>query len=127
VTITEEQHILRLQQEFDAAELNDDRDALGRLIAQDFQSIGPRGFMLDKDQWIGRHDRFHYAALETSDHEVWLYDQAAIVRNVQRNTGVHDGQESRHVVRVSQVWVNQAGEWRLAGIQFSPLAEASQS
>jgi hypothetical protein len=22
-----------------------------------------------------------------------------------------------------QVWVNQSGEWRLAGIQFSPLAE----
>jgi hypothetical protein len=107
--------------EFDAAELNDDRDALRRLIADDFQSIGPRGFVLDKDQWIDRHDRFHYAALETSDHEVRLYDRAAIVRNVQRNTGVHDGQESRYVVRVGQVWIDQAGDWRLAGIQFSPL------
>ena len=122
---TEEQQILRLQREFDTAELNDDRDALRQLIVEDFQSIGPRGFVLDKDQWINRHDRFHYAALETSDHEVRLYDRAAIVRNVQRNTGVHDGQESRYVVRVGQVWVDQAGEWRLAGIQFSPLAEGS--
>jgi hypothetical protein len=125
VTSTEEQQILRLQREFDTAELNDDRDALRQLIAEDFQSIGPRGFVLDKDQWINRHDRFHYAALETSDHEVRLYDRAAIVRNVQRNTGVHDGQESRYVVRVGQVWVDLAGEWRLAGIQFSPLAEGS--
>ena len=123
MTTTEEQQILKLQQEFDTAELGDDREALRRLIAEDFQSIGPRGFVLDKQQWIDRHDRFHYAALETSEHEVRLYDSAAIVRNVQRNTGVHDGQESQYVVRVGQVWVNQFGEWRMAGIQFSPLAE----
>jgi hypothetical protein len=123
VTTTEEQQILKLQQEFDTAELDDDRETLRRLIAEDFQSIGPRGFLLDKEEWIVRHDRFHYAALETSEHEVRLYDSAAILRNVQRNTGVHDGQESQYVVRVGQVWVNQSGEWRLAGIQFSPLAE----
>jgi hypothetical protein len=45
------------------------------------------------------------------------------VRNVQRNTGIHDGQESQYVMRVGQVWVNQLGQWRLAGIQFSPLAQ----
>jgi hypothetical protein len=105
------------------AELDDDRDVLQELIAEDFQSIGPRGFVLDKEQWINRHDHFHYAALETSEHEVRLYDGAAIVRNVQRNTGIHDGQESRYVMRVGQVWVNQLGKWRLAGIQFSPLAQ----
>jgi hypothetical protein len=122
MTTTEEQ-ILRLQEEFDTAELDDHRDALRRLIAEDFQSIGPRGFVLDKRQWINRHDHFHYASLETSEHEVRLYDGAAIVRNVQHNTGVHDGHESQYVVRVGQVWVNQSGDWRLAGIQFSPLAE----
>jgi hypothetical protein len=83
MTTTEEQQILRLQQEFDTAELEDDRHALRRLIVEDFQSIGPRGFVLDKEQWINRHDRFHYAALDTSEHEVKLYDGAAIVRNVQ--------------------------------------------
>ncbi len=121
---TEETQILQLQQEFDTAELDDDRDALRRLIAEDFRSIGPRGFVLDKEQWTNRHDHFHYALLETSEHEVRLYDGAAIVRNVQRNTGVHDGQESKYVVRVGQVWVNQSGRWQLAGIQFSPLAES---
>jgi hypothetical protein len=123
MTTTEEQQILKLQQEFDTAELDDDRDALRRLIAEDFQSIGPRGFVLDKEEWINRHDHFRYASLETSQHEVRLYDGAAIVRNVQRNTGVHDGQQSQYVVRVGQVWVNKSGEWQLTGIQFSPLAE----
>ena len=120
---SEEQQILRLQERFDTAELDDDRDVLQELIAEDFQSIGPRGFVLDKEQWINRHDHFHYAVLETSEHEVRLYDGAAIVRNVQRNTGIHDGQESQYVMRVGQIWVNHLGQWRLAGIQFSPLAQ----
>jgi hypothetical protein len=123
MTTSEEQQILRLQERFDTAELGDDRQVLDELIAEDFQSIGPRGFVLDKEQWINRHDHFHYAALETSEHEVRLYDGAAIVRNVQRNTGIHDGQESRYVMRVGQIWVNQLDRWRLAGIQFSPLAQ----
>ncbi|HEY6686832.1 MAG TPA: nuclear transport factor 2 family protein [Propionibacteriaceae bacterium] len=120
---SEEQQILRLQERFDTAELDDDRKVLDELIAEDFQSIGPRGFVLDKEQWINRHDHFRYAALETSEHEVRLYGGAAIVRNVQRNTGAHDGQESQYVMRVGQTWVNQLGQWRLAGIQFSPLAQ----
>jgi hypothetical protein len=119
----EDQQILRLQKRFDTAELGDDREVLHELIAEDFQSIGPRGFVLNKEQWINRHDHFHYAALETSEHEVRLYDGTAIVRNVQRNTGIHDGQESQYVMRVGQIWVNQLGQWRLAGIQFSPLAQ----
>jgi hypothetical protein len=123
VPTSEEQQILGLQEQFDTAELDDDRKVLHELIAEDFQSIGPRGFVLDKEQWINRHDHFHYSALETSEHEVRRYDGAAIVRNVQRNTGVHDGQESQYVMRVGQVWVNQSGKWRLAGIQFSPLAQ----
>ena len=45
---------------------------------------------------------------------------------MQGNTGVHDEQESSYVVRVGQVWVDQAGVWRPAGIQFSPLAEGWQ-
>jgi hypothetical protein len=33
------------------------------------------------------------------------------------------GQESSYVIRVGHVWVDHAGEWWLAGTQFSPLAE----
>jgi hypothetical protein len=40
---------------------------------------------------------------------------------------VHDEQESSYVVRVGQICVDQAAEWRLAGTQFSPLAEGRQS
>jgi ketosteroid isomerase-like protein len=115
--------ILKLHRDFDRAELSADLDTLRRLLTDDFQSIGPRGFVLDKNAWIGRHAQFKYHSLDSSEVDVREYGDAAIVRNVQRNRASYQGQEMDHAVRVSQVWVQQAGEWKLAGIQFSPLAQ----
>lgn len=47
-----------LQDEFDRAGLNADAETLERLLADDFLSIGPRGFTLDKREWIERHTHF---------------------------------------------------------------------
>lgn len=115
--------IRALQDEFDRAELHADAETLERLLADDFLSIGPRGFLLDKEEWIGRHVHFTYHELETSEMDIRLYDRTAIVRNVQRNRATYKNQHVELAVRVSQVWVNQQDGWRLAAIQFSPLAE----
>jgi ketosteroid isomerase-like protein len=115
--------ILKLQGEFDHAELTGDLDTLRRLLADDFLSIGPKGFVLDKKAWIGRHAQFKYHSLDSSEVDVRTYGGAAIVRNVQRNRASYQGQEQEHAVRVSQVWVQPDNDWKLAGIQFSPLAQ----
>lgn len=120
--------IEKLQDKFDQAELHDDRARLRELIDDDFVSIGPRGFLLDKAQWIERHDEFAYETLETSDMNVRVFDGAAIVRDVQRNRSRYGEQQLEHAFRVGQVWVRRDGDWKLAAIQFSPLAaEAAQS
>ncbi|MBT2224870.1 nuclear transport factor 2 family protein [Nonomuraea sp. NEAU-A123] len=120
---TEKETVLGLQQQFDAAELAADAERLRELLADDFQSIGPKGYVLDKDQWIGRHAQFQYHALDTSQIDVRMYGDTAIVRNVQSNKATSHGRAVALRVRVSQVWVKQEGTWRLAGIQFSPMAD----
>ncbi len=50
-----------------------------------------------------------------------MYDNTAIVRNVQRNRATYRDDEMALTVRFSQVWVNQHGAWRMAAIQFSPM------
>jgi hypothetical protein len=117
--------LIAAQHRFDEAELHADRDALEELIADDFRSIGPKGFVMDKRQWIERHDLFRYHELDTSDMEVSRYGDAAIVRDVQTNHASYGDQEVRLRVRVSQTWVKSDGDrWQLAGIQFSPMATA---
>jgi hypothetical protein len=116
--------IRKLQDEFDHAELHADIETLQRLLTDDFLSIGPKGFMLDKQEWINRHVHFRYDTLDTSDMDIRLYDNTAIVRNILTNTATYNDEHVEFTLRVSQVWVEQGNEWRLAAIQFSPLANS---
>ena len=112
-----------VQDRFDRAELTADRDALRELIADDFRSIGPRGFVMDKEQWIGRHSEFRYERLDTSEMDVRRYGDTAVVRDVQRNRATYQDHPVAVATRVSQVWVRLDGRWQLVAIQFSPLAD----
>src|ERR1043165_7356598 len=97
--------ILNLQRQFDQAELHADSNALQTLLAEDFRSIGPKGFVLDKAQWVGRHGQFKYLQLETTDTEIRLYPGAAIVTNIQHNKAIYNGNPIELSVRVAQVWI----------------------
>jgi hypothetical protein len=117
-----ENEVLTLQQRFDAAEEAGDKATVASLLSKTFQSIGPKGFVLDAKAWVDRHDLFKYKSLQVSDVHIVMYDKAAIVRNVQENDATYNGEAVRLKARVSQVWVLEDGQWLLAGIQFSPLA-----
>jgi len=119
--------IVKLQEKFDQAEKDADKEALNDLIADDFLSIGPKGFVLNKQEWIDRHAYFKYLHLETSEIDVSLYDNTAIVRNIQRNIGDMNGRQVKVATRVSQVWVKQKDKWKLAAIQFSPLVDENST
>lgn len=114
--------ILELQRAFDEAELRRDAERLEALLADDFLSIGERGFVLDKEQWIGRHEDLRYLSIETSEVDVRRYDRTAILRCVQRSRAIWRGDPMTLATRVSQVWIERPGSWRLAAIQFSTLA-----
>lgn len=114
-------HIGQLQQAFDRAELHADTPRLHQLLADAFMSIGERGYQLDKRQWIDRHTEFAYISLETFELDVRHYDHAAIVRCAQHSRAIWRGEEMTLAVRLSQVWIELPGRWRLASIQFSIL------
>lgn len=116
--------VLAVQERFDRAELDGDRDTLRVLLDDDFLSIGPKGFVLDKEAWIGRHDFFTYHELESSEVDVRAYGGTVIVRNIQSNRATSSGHPVQIVTRVSQVWVRGSEGWRLAAIQFSPAADS---
>jgi hypothetical protein len=114
--------ISRLAQAFDEAELAADADRLDRLLADDFVSIGERGFVLTKDQWIGRHGDFRLIDCRTTDVHVRHYDRTAIRHGAQRVEATWLGEPMSLSVRFSQVWIRTDEDWLLASIQYSTLA-----
>jgi hypothetical protein len=113
--------ILKLQRAFDEAELHGDTERLSALLADDFLSIGEQGYQLGKQEWIGRHGEFRYLSVETSEVDVRRYDNAAVVRCVQRSRASWRGEAMALAVRLSQVWIWRPSGWQLVAIQFSTL------
>ncbi|QYJ15584.1 hypothetical protein Rxycam_01408 [Rubrobacter xylanophilus DSM 9941] len=67
--------------EWAAAELGGDTTSLQEIVADDFVAVGPRGFVLTKEQWINRHEagNLKYGSFELDEAQVRGYGDAAIL------------------------------------------------
>ena len=106
------------------AELLGDVVFLGDVLTSDFRGVGPRGFILTKEEWLARHRSgdLKYEAFERADVSVRTYGDAAIMTSRETTRAFYKGREvpgGEH--RVTHVFVRQEGRWRLAGIQLSPI------
>lgn len=118
-----EQQVKNLATEWIAAELRGDAASLERTLADDFVGVGPRGFMLSKQEWIQRlqSGALHYNALTLDEMQVRVYGDAAILVGRETQAATYQGQDIPGQFRLTQVWVRQDGTWRLAGLQLSPI------
>jgi hypothetical protein len=119
------QELLHLAEEWNAAELHANLAFIEKLLDDDFIGIGPLGFLLTKQQWIQRQQsgELKYEALQLDEAQVRVYDQAAILicRQVQQAT--YRGNPTNAQLRTSLVFVNQQGQWKLAGLQYSSIGQ----
>jgi ketosteroid isomerase-like protein len=105
------------------AERTGDAERLGALLTDDFVGIGPVGFVLPKEAWIGRFGPdLRYDDLELDDVCVRTNGDTTIVVAHQRATGEARGNPVPADTRVSFVVVPDGGRSRIAGIQYSFMA-----
>jgi ketosteroid isomerase-like protein len=109
-----------------AAESQSDADALDGLMTDDCKVIGPRGFVLDRQQCL---QRFRSGALKTeafdwSEVGVREYGQTVVVTGVVTQQASYQGQDASGRFRVTQIAVQQGSAWKCASLQFSgPIPE----
>ncbi len=106
------------------AELLGDVVVLGDVLAPDFRGIGPRGFILTKEDWLAKHRTgdLKYEAFERSEITVRTYGDAAIMTSRESTKALYKGREvPGGDYRATHVFVRQEGRWRLAGIHLSPI------
>ena len=118
-----ESTVASLQDKVNAALLGSDWEALNDLVAPDARVIGPRGFIIGRDEWIGVHQSNDYQQikLETSETEVSAYDGAGIRFDVVDSECTYHGETITGRFRVMQVWVTDRERWQLAAVQYTAL------
>lgn len=107
--------------EFAAAELKADTDALDGLLAADFLGVGPLGFVLTKDQWLDRYrsGALVPAAFELRDIGVRRYGETAVAMAVQKQEGSYHGHPANGEFRAVIVLTRQQSGWVLVSCQLS--------
>ena len=118
--MTHEQ-ILDLGRRWADAELQSDADALDALLADDFVAVGPRGFVLNRQQWLDRyrsgdlqHDAFSWQDVAVRD-----YGAAAVAVGIQAQQTSYQGHDASGRFRLTLVAIRQAGRWLIAGLHLS--------
>ena len=106
------------------AELRGDTAFLQHALADDFVGIGPRGFMLTKDQWLARHESqaLRYESFEWDDARVRVYGDAAVVTGRETVKGKYEDHDLQDQFRTTLVFVKQQERWLLANLHLSPIA-----
>jgi ketosteroid isomerase-like protein len=119
------EQVLQLGQRWAAAELAGDADALQPLLADDFLLVGPVGFMLDKQQYLGsrRSGDLKHESLVWEDVGVRVHGGAALAVGSQTQRSTYRGGDASGRFRVTQIAIQQPSGWVILGLHYSPIAQ----
>ena len=115
-----------MTQQWAAAERRGNTPVLERMLADDFAGVGPRGFVLTKEQWLARYTSgdLHNESFDLDQLEVRLYGEVGVITGRQSQRARYQGHEANGQFRITLVAVQQEGHWRLSHCQLSgPLPD----
>jgi ketosteroid isomerase-like protein len=116
--------VLDLVGRWAAAEQDNDPEALEGLLAGDFVGVGPLGFVLDRDQWLGRFGNgLQNRAFAVQDAQVRDYGTAAVVVGVLAQQTSFQGGDNSGRFRLTLVAVRPTHRWLLAGAHIGLLQQ----
>ncbi len=117
------QDLKQIAEDWATAERHGDTAFMQRTLTDDFEAIGPRGFMLNKEEWLQRFrsGSLKYEYLEWDEVTVRPYGEAAVVTGRERQKVNYQGQPMESELRTTPVWVKRDGRWLLVNAQMSPI------
>jgi ketosteroid isomerase-like protein len=119
------EELTKLAEDWAAAEQRGDAAFLEGALTDDFVGVGPLGFMLNKQQWVGRYaGGLSYESFTFDEVDVRIYGDTAVVTGRQKQAGGFQGNDVGGEFRTTLVLVERDGRWLLAGWHASPIAGA---
>jgi ketosteroid isomerase-like protein len=111
-----QQEILKLEREFSQAIVNNDAEAVGKFLADDWIIVDPDGGIIDKERFLGviKSGALTHEMMESEDTRVRIYGDTAIVTALTTTRGKFSGQAFTTQERATDVFVKQNGRWQCA-------------
>jgi hypothetical protein len=114
--------ILDLLQQWADAEANNDADRLDLLLADVFAGVGPAGFVLDREQWLGRfRGGLENRAFSVQEPQVHDHASAVVVVGSLVQQTSFQRRDNSGRFRVTLTAVRPAERWQIASIHIGPL------
>jgi ketosteroid isomerase-like protein len=102
--------------EWAAAEQRGDAAFREGALTDVFIGVGPLGFMLNKQQWLGRFaGGLSYESFALDELKTRFYGDAAVATCCQKQAGEFQGNDVGGEFRATLVLVEEDGRWLLAG------------
>jgi ketosteroid isomerase-like protein len=121
--------LMALATQWDRSMVENDADAIGRYMADDWTIIGSDGSLGDKATFLGlvRSGALSHEVMTTEDLHVRVYGDTAVTTARGVSGGMYQGQAFHEVERVSCVFVRQQGRWKCVLTHLSRLPPGSSS
>ena len=109
-----EEELIRVAHDWDRAMVENDAEAIGRYMADDWTIVGSDGSVGDKATFLGlvKSGALTHDVMTSEDFSVRIYGDTAVVTARGVSGGKYQGQAFREVERSSCVFVRQEGQWR---------------
>ncbi|MGH9557496.1 MAG: nuclear transport factor 2 family protein [Terriglobales bacterium] len=119
------EELIGLANEWDRAMVENDAEAIGQYMADDWTIIGSDGSIGDKATFLElvKSGTLSHDVMESYDLKVRVYGDTAVVTSRGISGGKYQGQPFREVERVSCVFVRQEGQWRCVLTHLSRMAQ----
>jgi ketosteroid isomerase-like protein len=119
------QELIRVANEWDRAMVENDAEAIGRYMAEDWIIIGSDGSIGDKPTFLQliKSGTLSHDEMTSEDVRVRVYGDTAVVTARGVSGGKYQGQSFREVERSSCVFVRQQGRWRCVLTHLSRLGQ----
>ena len=118
------QQIVELGRRWADAERSGDPDQLGALLRDDFVLVGPLGFVIDKEQFLGsrRSGDLKHRSFDWSDVRVRGYGEIAVAIGTQTQQSTFQGNDASGQFRVTQIARRMGDDWRFVGMHLCRVA-----
>ena len=120
-----EQELLKFEQEFTRAIAQNDAEAIGGFVADDWVVIGPDGRIIEKERFLGviKSGALTHETMESDEIRVRVFGDSAVVTALTRTKGKFMGKDFSTQERATDVFVKGDGRWQCVLSQLTQLPE----